>query len=187
MMPFCSALLAKGAQGGASWSAASLPNLNGDNDAWAGYTLRQSMPAAGIPKNGSKLRFSFRGGNAEGITISKCYVQLKGAGVYDFSTTPIAVLFGGASSTTIGAATTVMCDDVTLAVTTSDSVVISVYTSGAPDRYRFITQSAGSMTPQMRAGYKSGDSAATVSGSGYTDVTASGWNSCFLEDFEVFG
>jgi hypothetical protein len=164
------------------WEASPLPVLNADYPGWSNYTLRQQIPTAAIIKNGSKIRFSFRGGIAEGVDISKCYVQLKGAGSFDFVSAPVQVLFSGTASVSIPSSTTVLCDDVTIAVTTADVLVISIYIANATDTLRYVNGSP--LSPVLDAAYKLGDDATTLVASGYTVL---GNDNSFLDDFEIYG
>lgn len=183
-LPFCQGMMMGGA-GGTVWTPATLPNFNAGDSGYTGYTLRQNIGAALIPGNGTKIRFSVLGGyNDSGWAITKCYIGLKGSGNYDFATTPTQVLFGGNTSVVAPSGTKQWSDEITLSVTTSDSLVIAFYTgagNGAQDSFsRYVTNTASSFL----AAYKAGDDAVTQTVSGYTAL--GGGTYCHvLEDFEV--
>ena len=158
--------------------------LNQDSIAWNGFTLRQSMAASAFPVDNStgtanRVRFSLRAGTAEGLTVAKCYIQIKGIGAYSFASTPIQVTFnGGSSSFSIAANALQWSDDITLTVGPTDDVTISMYmNSAAADTFR---RQSGSQTG-VTSGFKSGDDATTQSPSGYTAQ-----NRQYLGDLEVW-
>ena len=187
MMPFPAALVAKGPTsagggGGSGWHSASLSALAVDNGAWTGFTARSIMPLSVFGGNGSKIRFSIKPGNAEGLIISKCYVGLL-SGTEGFASAPVQALFGGSAGFTAAAnAAAVQSDDVVLSYTTSDTLVVSVYVpsgNASQDTFRMATAAIGSSGVR----YKSGDDAITQSTSGYSSLVSA---NCFLATLEGF-
>jgi hypothetical protein len=167
-----------------SWQAATLDGLTTENASWANYTLRQSILSALIPAAFTQVRFSVRGGIAEGITITNAYIGIRGAGAYDFAATPTPVLWGGSASKLAAIGTTEMCDPVTLTRAAGEDIVIAFFMgagTGANDTFFFFgTGSARNYSAKYKSG---GNDAATLVASGYS-ATSSAF-SLFLDDFEV--
>ena len=164
-----------------NWSAATLPNHAGASDGWANFTLRQNLGSSYVPINGNYVRLSFTASD-EPLAISVCYVGLKGAGLFDFSTTPQQVRFnGGSASVTISAGQTQYSDPVALVITTSNPVIVSVYVPNNTAQDKFSRFSTAAVQDH-RVGYITGNDAATVAASGYTTNPT---YDMYLQDFEV--
>jgi hypothetical protein len=146
--------------------------LDTDGGALNGLTLVQRIAAAAMTLPAgtiTQMRFSFQAGNAEGLVITNAYVQHRaGAGdAYDFSTTPIQILFGGSGTKTIAATTTEVSDWVTFAYDKTTDLLISFYSGGGTtnDTMRYKT---GLNTTNFSDYFKTANDAATVNKTGYT-------------------
>lgn len=152
--------------GGGAWATAfdepSIANYAG----WEGYTMRQIL---GLPQllAGSKLRLTLRSGTA-GCTISNAYIQLRAASgdAYDFSTTPVQILFSGSAGITIPGSSLVVADDIILPIAATTPVLVSFAFPASPASHVGGNSPGGGGV--IVNYYKSGADAATVNASGYT-------------------
>lgn len=150
----------------ASWTDAGLPALDSDETSWNGYTVRAYIPwATLVAASASKLRITVQGGTTDTITCPNVYVQKTGtvdADECDFTTTPVEVLFSGASGFTSVSGATQVSDEVTLALTGSDNIAISMYFQTG-DTSRRNTSATGTYSY-----YKIANDASTVNTSAYS-------------------
>ena len=118
------------------WSTTATLSAAATSNTWSNYTMRVTIPAAALVA-GSKLRLTFRAPSGNSLVISGAAIQLKaGSGdQFDFSTTPITILFGGASGVTIAANATQVTDDITMTIAPVDLVLAVHYTTAAAIRY----------------------------------------------------
>lgn len=139
--------------------------LNSNSPGWGGYTIRERIQAAQL-STADQCFVRLEAASNAGLTITSCYIQTKGTGGFDFSGTPIQVMFGGSPGVALSAGQSVVSDEIALVLTGSDDVVISIYTA-TTSAYRQSSSSTGTSIS-----YKSGDDAATVIASGYTGSSA---------------
>lgn len=145
---------------------------SGDSDAWGGYTFRQGIRADKIDESGDYVRFSFRGGNSQGITIDKCYAGVRHAtNLNDFAAAPTQVTFNdGSPSIFIPANTTKMCDPIQLTLQAGvDSLLISGFVHNNPSNDAFRYRNVDGLGEGVRMWYKLGDTAASTTVTGYTE------------------
>ena len=103
---------------------------------------------------------------AQAWTISKAYIQTAAAAgdVYDFSATPLPLLFSGSTGFAIASSTEIVSDPLVFSIPKDQNIVISYYTSGDATHDGIRGKVA---VPNWVVYYKSGDDAATVDTSGY--------------------
>lgn len=147
---------------GYHWTNSALYAANTTSSSWAGYTLRQVIPASEL-LTCAKLRITF-GASYDNVVcaVGAAYIQKQAPSgdLYDFSTTPVQITVGGSNSFAI--AGTAVSDPISLAVTSGDILVLSVYfTSGYPQIY---TTLAG-----VGSYYRNANDPSTVNTSGYTN------------------
>lgn len=148
-----------------AWMTVQTNTVNSDNTGWAGYTMRQVLAASRLTDaSGSQIRFTLQAATSNPIAVTKMYVQLKGAGTYDFSTTPIQVLSGGSASFTVPTNSSLVTDGAAFTYTGTADIVVSIYTSGTTG-YKMSQTSSGDTN-----WFKAGDDAATVGASGYSQT-----------------
>lgn len=143
--------------------------LTGNSNGWTGFTQRQVITNARMcgrdTGGGNAMSISFKSGSGEGLVVTKAYVGIKGAGTYDFAGTPTPITFdGGSAGFSIAANTEKFSDVIPITIGASDALVVSTYTTtgqSANDTFR-------SRNGFVTSGYKSGDTAADVTVSGYT-------------------
>lgn len=136
-----------------------------DSAGWSGYTARQTIPVAYLT-TGTKVRVTFKAGTS-GMVLSSAYIQTAaGSGdPYDFSATPVQILFSGAAGATLGANAELVSDEITLPITTATNLVVSMYFSG--------TTSLAARSLAGAVGYwRSGNDASTVNTTSYSTTVA---------------
>jgi hypothetical protein len=164
-----------GGVGPTGWATVATLSPAGIDSGWAGTTMRQKIPSA-ILVAGSKMRITLGCGSGNVAHITAAYIQAKAASgdPYDFSTTPVQVLFAGSSTVSIPGLSTALSDDLVLAVSGSVDLIFSAQFASSPDTTLGATSSATGFANY----YKNGSSdAATVNTSGYTTYNS---NNCLL-------
>ncbi len=147
--------------GGDDWHTVFSATLSGDVNN-VGYTSREVIPNAQLTDpTGTLWRFTFRSGDANGVTIDKAYVGSRAAAgdAYDVDSFT-QILFGAAAYFSVAPATDKLSDEVAFTLTAGRDLVISFYSSSG----RSSSQTISSVTDY----YKLGDDAATANTSGYT-------------------
>lgn len=145
--------------------------LNFNNDDWNGYTVVVRIPASvmSLPSFSiAKIRFRLEAGSTEACTFSKVYVGHRaGSGdEYDFSTTPVAVLFSGAASGVASSGSTVTSDWANFTYDKTSDLLLAIYFGGGTSSD--MTRAKYSVT-SIDSYYILGDEAATVNKTaGYT-------------------
>lgn len=156
-----------GGGGGGSWAATADLTPGSDSVGWAGYTLRQVIPASAFVA-GSRVRFRLNAAGAAGTTVnihSAFFGKQAASGdAYDFDTTPGQLTFSGSPGVSFLATQTRTTDDLIIPVA-ADNHVLSIYFSGSTD-----VQSSTGNTGWIDY-YKIGNDASTVNASGYTAGT----------------
>jgi hypothetical protein len=152
-----------------------LSNTLSDNTThtWSGYTARMFIPQASLGvTGGTQVWLSLKANSSDAISIASMYVQRAAAGYSAtspaFDATPVQVLFSGVASVTVSANTTTISDAATLAIPTSQGLLISFHISDATN-IRFPTNTTTPAAAIMS--YKNASDAATVAASGYTDFS----------------
>lgn len=153
------------AAGGARWW-----DLSPQAPTWttqSGYnnvTIRVVMLAGVI--SGSKLRLRFQASASQSTVVSHVYVQIGSTSgdPYDFASTPVEVMFGGAAGFSLTADQYIDSDDVALPLAISDSLVVSFVVASTNVQRR-----ASNYVPGFRMYYKAGNDATTQNTSGYTE------------------
>lgn len=157
-----------GGAGPPSWHIAlSLAADSGPNTGWNGYTVRHRLGQSRLGGACSKIRVY--GYASTTAVIDKCYVQEAAAtgNVYDFSTTPVQILWSGSASHTFANLVLEVSDDTSLTISGTRDVIISLHFSGSSNMRGWTDIPSGS-----GAYYKLGDEAATVAASaGYSTTT----------------
>lgn len=145
--------------------------LTGNDNVNNGLTMVQRFETAALtmpPGTISQMRFTFQAAAAEGFTVTNAYVgHAAGSGdAYDFSTTPVQILWGGSGSKAIAAGTEELSDWVSFSYDKTSPLLIAFYFGGGTsvDAPKFIT---GLGTNYARY-YKTANDAATVNKTGYT-------------------
>lgn len=146
--------------------------LDTDGGGFNGYTVVQRLTptALTLPTDDiEQIRVTFRAGNGEALTITNAYIGHRaGAGdAYDFSTTPVQLLFSGGASGAVSIGSTLTSDWASFAYNKTSDLLIAYYVGGG----------VGVDTLRRKAGvantnsyYKVANEAATVDkSSGYTD------------------
>jgi hypothetical protein len=157
------------------WTTVFSGSAGSGSTGWAGWTMRQRIPAAQITDvSGSQVRFTLHDTLSNGMSISKMYVGLAGAGTYDFSAAPTQAFFSGsASAAVLSGGNELTCDGVTLAYTGTADLMVSVFFAASPAT----SITTYSMTGANN-GQKLGDDAITTLGTGYS-------NSAFTNAFRL--
>lgn len=161
------------------WTTTATPALNTNSSGYTGLTARIVIPTAGIV-SGSKIRFTLKSppGNSMVIAAAACQQQAASGDVYDFSTTPVAVLFSGSTGVTIAAGASLLTDDVTMAVSGSSPFVLAIAFTTASNLL------ATSGLTGYSSHYISGNRASIVN-EGAMTALAAGW-ALVLSKIEVF-
>ena len=136
-----------------------------------GYTMRTVILSGLLSNTGKKYcRVTFYAQDVTlGLTIDGAYIQTQGAGdAYDFSTTPVQLLFdGGSAGFAIAAGASKATDTATFTIPAGTNIVISCHTSANSG----IGGKSGLATGS-RLYFKAGASeAGTVDVTGYTAST----------------
>lgn len=146
--------------------------LDSDAGAQNGYTIVMNFAVAALtlPSKGiARIRATFEGGSVEGLTITNAYVGHAAAAgdAYDFSATPVQLLFAGSASKVIGAGQTAISDWADFPYDKTSALLIAFYQGGG----------VGSDTARYKAAvanvtqyYKLANDAATVNKTGYSSV-----------------
>jgi hypothetical protein len=153
---------AGGGGGGGSWQTVRASfTVDTDSSGWFGWTARERVLASSLTDvSGSQIRISVKASTVGQLKIAKMYVDVRGAGTYDFAGTPTQVLFGGSASVLVSTGAIQASDAVSFAYDGTSDLIISMYHDGAAG-YQGATTTARSTLWQ-----KSGDDAATVTPSG---------------------
>lgn len=143
--------------------------LDSNSDGNNGYTQVQSFAVAGLTLPGGaivRVRVTFEASSAEGFTITNAYIgHAAGAGdAYDFSATPVQLLFSGGASAVISAGATAVSDWATFAYNKTSALLIAFYAGGGAgsDAQRYKASVANTTNY-----YKVANDAATVDKTGY--------------------
>jgi hypothetical protein len=165
------------ASGSGAYVTAVTLSPSGIDGGWASATLRQKIPTSALLA-GSKMRITLTSPSGDAATISACYIQTKAAtgDPYDFSATPVQVMFSGSATVSIPGLTSVVSDDIALAVSGSVELIFSAQFASSPASS--IGSTSGGSATGFANYYKNGASdAATVDATGYTTYLA---NNCLL-------
>jgi hypothetical protein len=130
------------------------------------YTIRQTILEGAISCSGTTIRITFMAGTGFGITITNAYIQEQAAAgnAWDYTTTPVQIMFSGGASTVIAAGGTAVSDDLAFTFDGTKDYVIGFYNaSGATSQCRGLTTLANYSTYYLLA-----NDAATVAPGGYT-------------------
>ena len=182
MMP---GVFAGGAMGGGAppggWVQSGIWTPSGiDEPGYGGVTLRVSIPTAGLLA-GSKIRLTVLAGASTQTVINKAYTQINASSgsPFDFASTPVQILFGGAAGTTIAGGTEVVTDDISLPIDGLTALIVSMYFTPGTSAVRR-TNGAG----LWNSGYRSGDDAASVPvGGSYSGLAVGAYQ---IRKVEVF-
>ena len=160
----------------------SLGTQGNSSTGWSGYTIRTVIGSSYLGGSATKLRLTFRGSGGGSVT-TKCYVQEAAASgdVYDYSGTPVQVLFSGAANfASIAAGVELVSDEVTISLSGTKNLVYGHLSGAAAWGSAF---PAADVVPIASSWYRLGDEAATVDATtGYTP------NSAYpVVKLEVFG
>lgn len=115
------------------WTTTATLTPNNTSNTWGGYTLRTVIPTSSLAA-GYKIRLTLKAPAGNSVVIANAYLQTQAASgdPFDYSATPIQVLFSGLSGTTIAAGATVVTDEIVIPVSGSVSIVFAAYfTTGA--------------------------------------------------------
>lgn len=160
-------LLLKPIGGGSGWVTAQSWTPDTNSTGWSGYNIRTRINAAQLVP-GSKFRITL---NNVGIPINMaaCRMQTRNmAGdAYDFSTTPVQVLFAGSASIS-SAGGTFVSDEINLVQSATSDIVIACYFNSTTT----LREKSGVTTGwnyYFRTGV--GDDTATVNATGYSGVS----------------
>ena len=117
-----------GGGGGTMWTTTANVPFNSNSNGWRGYTLRVVIPAAALAA-GTKIRLTLTSRPGISLTINNAYIQQAAASgdPYDYSTTPVQILFSGVGGVTIGAGASVVTDDIILSPTGTQNFVVAIY------------------------------------------------------------
>lgn len=146
--------------------------LDTDGDGLNGFTIVVGFAVAALTLpagNITRVRFTFRAGNAQALTVTNAYVgHAAGSGdAYDFSTTPVQILWGGSGTKAIAANTEEVSDWVTFAYNKTSALLVAYYLGGGTSvdmaRYK---NSVSNVTDYNKAA----NDAATVNKTGYTST-----------------
>jgi hypothetical protein len=153
-----------------TWTTVKGPTtLNNDANGYGGYTLRERLPASVLTDiAGTQMRITLHAASGTQTVITKMYVGLKGAGNFDFATTPVQVLFSGSASKTVTAGSGPYTSDAfSLTYDGTSDLVIAIYSSAALNSNSYLSLAAPQTTT---VAYKLGDDAITTTVSGYTNA-----------------
>lgn len=146
--------------------------LDTDGDGLNGFTIVVGFAVAAltIPSgNISRVRFTLRAGNTQGLTITNAYVgHAAGAGdAYDFAATPVQLLWGGSGTKAIAANTEEVTDWATFAYNKTSALLVAYYLGGGTtvDMARY-KNSVSNVTDYN----KTANDAATVNKTGYAST-----------------
>ena len=143
-------------------------NTNADGQNGQTHVERVAAAAMTLPSGAiTQVRVRFEAGSTEQLTITNAYVGHRaGAGdAYDFSTTPVQLLFSGAANVTIPAGTTQWSDWASFAYNKTSDMLVAYYMGGGTgaDMDRYVSG--------LSANYdhfnKAANDAATVDKTGY--------------------
>lgn len=157
-------LLLKPMGAGSGWVTAQSWTPDSNDTGWSGYTIRVRIKAAQIVA-GSRFRLTLDNGTNP-IAMSSQYIQTRNmAGdTYDFSTTPIQVMYAGSPTISSGSGGTFVSDEILLSQTATEDIIISSYFSGATNLRR-----KNGITG-WEYYFKIGNDSSTVDASGYSGV-----------------
>lgn len=157
---------------GGGWEPAVGPfALNADSNDWSGYTLLVIFNSSIVTPGGSAVRVSFKASATEIGTILNAYIGHAAAAgdAYDFETTPVQLLFSGASSVAMGLSAEAVSDEAAFVIQPSKNVIVAyrMSTDATRDSHAKNVAATGCTTY-----YKNADDAATVNKTGYTGPEA---------------
>lgn len=145
-------------------------SLSLDSDGWDGYTgvERISASAMSLPSGSIiKLRIKFQAASGEGFSITNAYIGHRaGSGdPYDFSATPVQLLFGGSANVDISASSEQWSDWASFSYNKTSNLLVSFYCGGgsSSDAPRYETGLTGISDYEKVA-----NDAATVNKTGYS-------------------
>ena len=143
--------------GGGAWATTATLVPNSNSSGYSGYTLRVVIPAAALAV-GSKIRLTLQARPANAMTIGAAYVQTAAASgdSYDFSGTPVQILFSGSGTVTVAANTSVVTDAALITIGAGQNVVFTLYFTSASS---IVTTTGATGWGSF---YNNGNSAATV-------------------------
>ncbi len=109
--------------------------LDTDQNGWDGFTLVQRFEAAALTMpSGNILTMTvrFEAAAAEGLTITNAYIGHAAASgdAYDFSATPVQLLFSGSGSVAISAGATATSDSASFVYDKTSALLIAYYVGG---------------------------------------------------------
>lgn len=160
-----------------TWSNWSQPVTTASESGWNSYMVRLIIPAADLPKTGTKFRCTMKAGPG-GFRLDDMFFGPKGASAPDFSGTPTRCTFSAANGVTVAGGASITCDDTTITVNNVD-YVISIKVNAASGDFRWIANATG-----VAVWYNSVISdPAAVTTSGFLNYGARNW----LDGLEVYG
>lgn len=144
--------------------------LNTDADAQNGQTHVERVAAAALSLPSgiiTQMRVTWEAGSTEQLNITEAYIGHRAASgdAFDFSVTPVPLLFGGVANVTIAAGTTKASDWASFAYNKISDLLIAYYMGGGTgaDMVRYTTGLGANYDHFNRAA----NDAATVDKSGY--------------------
>lgn len=144
--------------------------LDANTGGWNNYTVVMRFAPAALTLPTApilRIRFTFEAATTEGFQIGAAYVGHRaGAGdAYDFSTTPVQILFGGSGGVTISTSSTSTSDWATFAYDKTSDLLVAWYFNSTTDSPRAKTGLSNIYNYDNGAG---GNSASTVNKSGFS-------------------
>jgi hypothetical protein len=152
---------------GTIWS----DTLTSSGSGWNNFTIRNVYEVAGLTAPSgtpTQARVTFEANSGGGFNIAFAYIghQASSGDAYDFDTTPTQITFdGGSDGKLVGSGSEEVSDAVNFAWDKTSDIVISMYCSGASTDDPAQEVTSANVTEY----YKSGNDAATVNASSYTD------------------
>jgi len=129
-----------GTSGGAAagtWETVYDPTMTANNSWGTGTNFRNvitdALSSAGGPW--TKVRVTYIAQTASATASMTASTCLRSGSTDDCTATPISMTVGSASSWTISAGGTALSDEATLSFTTTDDILIIIYTPGGEERY----------------------------------------------------
>ena len=111
-----------------AWNTLVDPTLTGNDTGWNGYTIRTNIAASALADfSGSHIRFTLTAPSANSLTLTDLFIGRKdpSGGVCDFEGSPTRVTFGGSSSVTLAAGTTVVSDEIAFAYDGTSEIILA--------------------------------------------------------------
>ena len=171
-----------------TWQTTDTITLNTDGNGYNGYTVRVFVPQTSLSvTGGSQVRVTLQCPATVGGNIGAMYIG-QASGSYSatspaFAGTPTQIKFGGSGTLTLAAAgADVVSDAAIVAIPASNGLLIAMYISGPSGAH---IASHATLPAAGQTSYVSGNDAATVAASGYTDNTST-FKANIVKKIEVF-